>query len=147
VLAQADRVMREFRGRWLGKRSPVHPFWGSMDLAVTRFSGRQAPPHPGAPGLPDTVTREVSSAGFWPGNTSFGQPAFYAYFYPEPEGYRTAAVRPDGAYYATDFGEWLLPYEAVRTAPDPDVALMEFLETSYAAGATLARWDRAALER
>lgn len=152
VLAQADRVMREFRGRWLGKCSPVHLFWGSLDLAVTRFSGRLAPPHPGAPGLPDTVTREaysheVSSAGFWPGNDAFPRPAFYAYFYPEPEGYRTAAVRPDAAFYGADFGEWLLPYEAVRTAPDPDAALMDFLETSYAAGATLGGWDRAALER
>jgi hypothetical protein len=152
VLAQADRVMREFRTRWLGKCSPVHLFWGSLDLAATRFSGRLAPPHPGAPGLPDTITREaysheVSSAGFWPGNPMFPQPAFYAYFYPEPEGYRTAAVRPAASYYSADFGEWLLPYEAVRTAPDPDAALLEFLETSYATGATLAAWDRAALER
>ena len=152
VLAQADRVMRAFRGRWLGKCSPVHLFWGAMDLAVTRFSGRLAPRHPGAPGLPDSVTHEaysheVSSAGFWPGNDAFPQPAFYAYFYPEPEGYKTASVRPEAAYYGTDLGEWLLPYDAVRTAPDPDAALMEFLETTYAAGATLAGWDRAALER
>ncbi|HEX2208011.1 MAG TPA: DUF5996 family protein [Longimicrobium sp.] len=151
VLAQADRVMREFRSRWVGKCSPVHLFWGAVDLAVTRFSGRLAPPHPGAPGLPDTVTREaysheVGSAGFWPGSEMFPQPAFYAYFYPEPEGYRTAQVGPGGAYYATDMGEWLLPYDAVRTAPDPDAALMEFLQTSYTAGATLAGWDPA-LER
>lgn len=152
VLAQTDRVMRAFRGRWLGKCSPVHLFWGAVDLAVTRFSGRLAPRHPGAPGLPDSVTHEaysheVSSAGFWPGNEMFPQPAFYAYFYPEPEGYKTASVHPEAAYYSTDLGEWLLPYEAVRTAPDPDAALMEFLETTYAAGATLAGWDRAALER
>jgi hypothetical protein len=152
VLAQSDRVMREFRARWLGKCSPVHLFWGAMDLAVTRFSGRLAPRHPGAPGLPDSVTHEaysheVSSAGFWPGNPAFPQPAFYAYFYPEPEGYKTASVRPEAAFYSTDYGEWILPYDAVRTAPDPDAALMEFLETSYAAGATLAAWDRAALER
>jgi hypothetical protein len=152
VLAQTDRVMRAFRGRWLGKCSPVHLFWGAMDLAVTRFSGRLAPRHPGAPGLPDSVTHEaysheVSSAGFWPGNAMFPQAAFYAYFYPEPEGYRTASARPDAAYYSTDLGEWLLPYEAVRTAPDPDAALMDFLESTYAAGATLAGWDRAALER
>jgi hypothetical protein len=152
VLAQSDRVMREFRGRWLGKCSPVHLFWGAMDLAVTRFSGRLAPRHPGAPGLPDSVTHEaysheVSSAGFWPGNPGFPQPAFYAYFYPEPEGFKTASVRPEAAFYSTDYGEWILPYDAVRTAADPDAALMEFLETSYAAGATLAAWDRAALER
>jgi hypothetical protein len=152
VMAQADRVMRAFRGRWLGKCSPVHLFWGAMDLAVTRFSGRLAPRHPGAPGLPDSVTHEaysheVSSAGFWPGNEAFPQPTFYAYFYPEPEGYRTASVRPEAAYYSTDLGEWLLPYDAVRTAPDPDAALMDFLESTYAAGATLAGWDRAALER
>jgi hypothetical protein len=152
VLAQSDRVLREFRGRWLGKCSPVHLFWGAMDLAVTRFSGKPAPRHPGAPGLPDSVTHEaysheVSSAGFWPGNPGFPEPAFYAYFYPEPEGYKTASVRPEAAYYSTDYGEWILPYEAVRTAADPDAALLEFLESSYAAGATLTGWDRAALER
>jgi hypothetical protein len=152
VLAQADRVMREFRGRYLGKSSPVHFFWGSFDLAVTRFSGRDAPVHPGAPGVADGVTREaysheVSSAGFWPGNDLFPEPAFYAYFYPGPEGYSTARVGPEAAYFSTDLGEWLLPYEAVRTAADPDAALMEFLQTSYAAGADLAGWDRAALER
>lgn len=152
ALAQADRVLREFRGRYQGKCSPVHFFWGSFDLAVTRFSGRPAPEHPGAPGLPDTVTREaysheVSSAGFWPGSEAFPEPAFYAYFYPEPAGFRTATVGPDAAYYATDFGEWILPYEAVRTAADPDAALMQFLEESYAAGASLGGWDRAALER
>ena len=152
VLWQADRVLREFRGRYLGKCSPIHLFWGALDLALTRFSGRLAPPHPGAPGLPDSVTREaysheVSSAGFWPGNPMFPQPAFYAYFYPEPEGYRTAAVRPEAAYYSTDFGEWILPYEAVRTAADPDAVLLDFLQSSYAAGADLGAWDRAALER
>lgn len=152
VLSQADRVLREFRGGFVGKCSPVHLFWGALDLAVTRFSGRLAPRHPGAPGLPDSVTHEaysheVSSAGFWPGSAAFPQAAFYAYFYPEPEGYRTAAVKPEAAYYSPGFGEWLLPYEAVRTAPDPDAALMDFLQTTYAAGATLGGWDRAALER
>jgi hypothetical protein len=152
VLAQADRVMKRFRARFIGKSSPVHFFWGSFDLAVTRFSGREAPVHPGAPGVADIVTREaysheVSSAGFWPGNDMFPEPAFYAYFYPEPQGYRTAEVGPAAAYYGTDMGEWLLPYEAVRTAADPDAALMEFLQSSYAAGADLAGWDRAALER
>jgi Family of unknown function (DUF5996) len=152
ALAQADRVLRDFRGRFLGKCSPVHFFWGSFDLAVTRFSGRPAPEHPGAPGLADTVTREaysheVSSAGFWPGNDAFPQAAFYAYFYPAPKGYPTAAVGPDAAYYSTEMGEWLLPYEAVRSAADPDAVLLEFLQTSYAAGADLAGWDRPALER
>lgn len=152
AMAQADRVMRDFRGRFLGKSSPVHFFWGSFDLAVTRFSGREAPEHPGAPGVADAVTREaysheVSSAGFWPGNDAFPQAAFYTYFYPQPAGYADAAVGPGGAYYSTELGEWLLPYDAVRTAADPDAALMEFLQTSYAAGAALAGWDRAALER
>lgn len=152
ALAQADRVLNEFRSRYLGKCSPVHFFWGSFDLALTRFSGRGAPEHPGAPGLPDVVTREaysheVSSVGFWPGNDAFPQAAFYAYFYPEPAGYKAATVGPEGAYYATDLGEWLLPYDAVRTAANPDAALLEFLQTSYAAGADLAGWDRAALER
>lgn len=152
AMAHADRVMREFRGHYLGKSSPVHFFWGSFDLAVTRFSGRGAPEHPGAPGVADAVTREaysheVSSAGFWPGNEAFPQAAFYAYFYPQPDGYADAAVGPQGAYYSAELGEWLLPYEAVQTAADPDAALMEFLQTSYAAGADLAGWDRAALER
>ena len=152
VLSQTDRVLRGFRSRYLGKCSPVHLFWGAMDLALTRFSGRIAPPHPGAPGLPDSVTREaysheVSSAGFWPGSAAFPQPAFYAYFYPEPEGYRTASVQPEAAYYSADYGEWILPYDAVRAAPDPDAALMDFLQSTYAAGADLAGWDRAALER
>ena len=152
VLSQTERVLRDFRSRYLGKCSPIHLFWGALDLALTRFSGRIAPPHPGAPGLPDSVTREaysheVSSAGFWPGNPMFPQPAFYAYFYPEPAGYRNAAMKPEAAYYSADFGEWILPYEAVRTAPDPDAALMDFLQSTYAAGADLAGWDRAALER
>jgi hypothetical protein len=152
ALAQADRVLREFRARYLGKSSPVHFFWGSFDLAVTRFCGRPAPPHPGAPGVADTVTREaysheVSSAGFWPGSAAFPQAAFYAYHYPEPEGYRSAAVRPEAAYYSKDLGEFLLPYDAVRTAADPDAVLLDFLRSTYAAGADLAHWDRAALER
>jgi hypothetical protein len=152
ALAQADRVLREFRARYLGKSSPVHFFWGSFDLAVTRFCGWPAPPHPGAPGVADSVTREaysheVSSAGFWPGNDAFPQPAFYAYHYPEPAGFKTAAVGPEAAYYGTDFGEWLLPYDAVRTAADPDAVLLEFLHSAYAAGADLAGWHRTALER
>ena len=153
VLTQAERVMREFRGRFLGKSSPVHFFWGSFDLAVTRFSGRRAPPHPGgAPNVGDWVMREaysheVSSAGFWPGGGAVNEPAFYSYAYPEPPGFAEALVKPEAAYYNRDMGEFVLPYEAVRRAPSPDDALMEFLQSSYEAAADLAKWDRAALER
>ena len=143
----------DFRARFLGKCSPVHFFWGAFDLAVTRFSGRPAPPHPGGvPHLPDWVAREaysheVSSAGFWPGDKRFPAPAFYSYAYPEPAGYKDAAVRPAGASYNRDLGEFLLPYEAVRTAESPDAVLLEFLQSTYDAAANLARWDRPALER
>lgn len=153
VLVQAERVLTAFRARFLGKCSPVHFFWGSFDLAVTRFSGRPAPPHPGGvPHLPDRVAREaysheMSSAGFWPGDLCFPQPAFYSYAYPEPAGFKDAAVRPAGAFYQPDLREFLLPYDAVRIAASPDVALMEFLESTYEAAANLGRWDRAALER
>jgi hypothetical protein len=152
ALAQADRVLREFRARYLGKSSPVHFFWGSFDLAVTRFCGWTAPVHPGAPGVADAVTREaysheVSSAGFWPGSDAFPHAAFYAYHYPAPDGFSAATARPDEAYFSTELGEWLLPYDAVRTAADPDAMLMDFLQSTYAAGADLAGWDRAALER
>jgi hypothetical protein len=151
VLIQADRLFKVFRSGFLGKASPVHFFWGSFDLAVTRFSGRAAPPHPGAvPGLPDTVAREaysheVSSAGFWPGNDAFPQAAFYSYAYPEPQGMRAARV-PSGAYFEPSLGEFILPYDAVRTAQDPDALLLEFLSSTYAAAADAGRWDRAALE-
>jgi hypothetical protein len=151
VLSQADRVFRRFRTGFLGKASPVHFFWGSFDLAVTRFSGRPAPPHPGGvPNLPDSVAREaysheVSSAGFWPGGP--GQDAaFYAYAYPAPAGFAEARVEPAAARFDAGLGEFLLPYEAMRTAPDPEAALMAFLETTYAAAADLAGWDRAHLE-
>lgn len=153
LLVQADRVLQEFRGRWQGKSSPVHFFWGSFDLAVTRFSGRPAPPHPGGvPHLADWVVREaysqeVSSAGWWPGGGAVAEPAFYAYAYPEPEGFREGAVQPEAAFYGTELGEWVLPYDAVRRADDPDAMLLRFLQTSYAAAADLADWDRAALER
>jgi hypothetical protein len=153
VLVQAERIMREFRGRFLGKSSPVHFFWGGFDLAVTRFSGRRAPPHPGGvPNVGDWVMREaysheVSSAGFWPGGGSVEEPAFYAYAYPEPPGYADALVRPEAARYDRDLREFLLPYEAVRTSPSPDGALMDFLQSTYDAAANLAQWDRAALER
>jgi len=148
ILLQADRVFRQFRTGFLGKCSPVHFFWGSFDLAVTRFSGRPAPPHPGGiPHLPDAVTREaysheVSSAGFWPGNDAYPQAAFYSYAYPSPAGFAEAKVGPAGAVWSREMGEWLLPYEAVRTASDPDAALLDFLTGTYRAAADLARWDR-----
>jgi hypothetical protein len=130
----------------------VHFFWGSFDLAATRFSGRRAPPHPGGvPHLPDAVAREaysheVSSAGFWPGGPGDQDAAFYAYAYPEPPGFREAKVAPAAAYYDAGLGEFLLPYEAVRTAPDPEAALLAFLSSTYAAAADAAAWDRGALE-
>ena len=153
ALAQADRVLKVFRSRFIGKCSPVHFFWGSFDLAVTRFSGRRAPPHPGGvPNLPDWVAREaysheVSSCGFWPGGDALPQPVFYAYAYPEPEGFRSATVGPAGARYESTLGEFLLPYDDVRQSPSPDAALLEFLQSSYQAAADLAGWDRPALER
>jgi len=152
VLASADAVFKQFRTAFLGKCSPVHFFWGSFDLAVTRFSGRRAPLHPGGvPNLPDDVVREaysheVSSAGFWPGGGAIDYPAFYAYAYPAPDGFASAPVAPDAAFFSKDLGEFILPYDAVRTAPSPDEALMQFLQTTYEAAANLARWDRAALE-
>jgi hypothetical protein len=151
ILVHTDRVLREFRGRFLGKASPVHVFWGALDMAVTRFSGRSAPPHPGgAPNVADWVmqegySHELSSAGYFPDGGAEG--AFYAYAYPEPEGFADWAVRPAEARYDRSLGEFLLPYEAVRTAPDPDGALLDFLQTTYEAAADLAHWDRAALER
>jgi hypothetical protein len=150
-LIRAERVFKVFRSGFLGKASPVHFFWGSFDLAVTRFSGRKAPPHPGGvPGLPDAITREaysheVSSAGFWPGSEVFPQPAFYSYAYPEPAGFRDKPVTP-GAFFDTTLGEFILPYDAVRTARDPDRLLLDFLSTTYAAAAEAGTWDRASLE-
>ena len=152
ALVQVDSVFREFRTSFLGKATPVHLFWGSFDLAVTRFSGRRAPLHPGGvPGLPDAVTREaysheVSSAGFWPGGGGVENAAFYSYAYPAPEGFGKAKVRPAAAFFDAKLGEFLLPYEAVSTAPDPRSELMDFLTTTYEAAAELGRWDRAALE-
>ncbi len=149
-LLQADRVFKQFRGRFIGKNSPVHFFWGGMDLAVTRFSGRPAPRHPGGvPNVGDWVmveaySHEVSSAGFWPGAGEEG--AFYAYAYPTPAGFRDHPVAPVEGFYSDEFDEFLLPYEAVRTAPDPDGALLEFLQSTYEAAAELGRWDRGALE-
>jgi hypothetical protein len=151
-LVQAGRVFTEFRSRFIGKASPVHFFWGAFDLAVTRFSGRPAPPHPGgAPNCADWVMREaysheVSSAGFWPG-AGLGEPAFYSYAYPEPAGYRSYAIEPESAYYHQGLREFVLPYERVRTADEPDETLLTFLQTTYEAAANLAQWDRRALER
>jgi hypothetical protein len=152
ALVQADRVFNRFRSRFLGKCSPVHFFWGGADLAVTRFSGRRAPLHPGGvPHLPDAVTREaysheVSSAGFWPGDTAQDGPCFYSYAYPEPPGFAQARVAPDAARYEPRLGEFLLPYAAVRAAPDPDQPLLGFLQSAYEAAADRAGWDRAQLE-
>jgi len=152
LLMQADRVFNEFRCRFIGKTSPVHFFWGSFDLAVTRFSGRLAPRHPGGiPHLSNAVVREaysheVSSAGFWPGGGPIDYPAFYSYAYPAPAGFAEARVKPDAALFSKELGEFILPYDAVRNAPEPERTLMEFLQSSYAAAADLAKWDRAALE-
>ena len=145
-------VFAHFRTGFLGKVSPVHFFWGSFDLAVTRFSGRSAPPHPGGvPNLPDAVAREaysheVSSAGFWPGGGPIDYPAYYSYAYPAPAGFGAARVRPEAAFWLKDLGEFILPYDAVRTASEPETALMEFLQSTYEAAADLAKWDRAELE-
>ncbi|MGB3051202.1 MAG: DUF5996 family protein [Polyangiales bacterium] len=152
ALLQVDRVFKLFRTGFLGKVSPVHLFWGSFDLAVTRFSGRAAPRHPGGvPGLPDEVTREaysheVSSAGFWGGGGGLGFPAFYSYAYPTPEGFGEQPVTPSEAYFDANLGEFLLPYEAVQNAADPDQTLLSFLQSTYDAAARLGDWDREALE-
>ncbi len=152
ALVQIDRVMGRFRSRFIGKNSPVHFFWGGFDLAVTRFSGRRAPRHPGGiPHLSDAVTREaysheVSSAGFWPGGAGVEEPSFYSYAYPTPQGFAAAEVSSTGARFDPGLGEFLLPYDAVRTAADPDEALLSFLQSTYAAAADLGGWDRAELE-
>jgi hypothetical protein len=150
VLLQTTRVMTAFRARFQGKVSPIHVFWGAMDMACTRFSGRTAPEHPSMPGLPDHVTRdayshEVSSAGFWPGGAGMDA-MFYSYAYPEPSGYREYVIAPAAAGFNEAFGEFVLPYEAMRTAADPDTALMEFLQSTYEAAAVCGKWDREALE-
>jgi hypothetical protein len=149
ALAHADRVLRRFRTSFLGKASPVHFFWGSFDLAVTRFSGRAAPPHPGGvPHMPDDVIREaysheVSSAGFWPGNDALPEAMFYSYAYPPPAGYASATIEPRGARWSAALGEWLLPYADVRGASDPEAALLAFLSSTHRAAATLGGWDPA----
>jgi hypothetical protein len=148
ILVQADRVLGQFRSRFIGKCSPVHFFWGGFDMAVTRFSGRRAPPMPEA----DAVTREgysheVISHGFWAGSGTVAEPAFYSYTAPEPDGLRAAAIRPTSAYFDTDLKVFILRYDDMRKAGEPERELMDFLQSTYEAGAKLARWDRAALER
>jgi hypothetical protein len=150
VLLQTTRVMTVFRSQFRGKVSPIHLFWGALDLACTRFSGRTAPEHPSMPGLPDRVTRdayshEVSSCGFWPGGGGV-EAFFYSYAYPEPPGYREYKIGPAEASFDSNFGEFILPYEAMRTTHDPDTTLLEFLQSTYEAAADCANWDRRALE-
>jgi hypothetical protein len=153
IIAQTDRVLKEFRGRFLGKCSPVHFWWGSFDLACTRFSGRLAPRHPGGiPNMADAVTREAYShecisVGWWPGSAPVLEPAFYAYAYPEPAGCPEAKIRPAAAGYNMGLRQWILPYEAVRLAPNRDAALLEFAQSTYDVAADLGGWDRKALER
>jgi hypothetical protein len=153
ALVQVDRVFKQFRAGFIGKSSPVHFFWGSFDLAVTRFSGRTAPEHPGgAPHCPDWVMREaysheLSSCGFWPGGGALSYPVFYAYAYPQPAGFSLAPVSPDSAFYDSSFGEFILPYEDVRLAPSSDAVLLDFLQSTYEAAAILGHWERSALER
>ena len=152
VLLQSDRIFKIFRARFVGKSSPVHFFWGAADLAVTRFSGRLAPPHSGGvPNLPDRVAREaysheVSSCGFWPGGGVIGYTAYYSYAYPEPQGFAEAKIKPPSAFYSAALGEFILPYDEVRSAKSPEDTLLEFLQATYEAAANLAQWDRALLE-
>lgn len=152
VLVQADRVLTEFRSRFVGKCSPVHFFWGSFDLAVTRFSGRRAPPHPGGiPNLADWVTRraysrECSSCGFWPGGGAVQEPVFYAYAYPEPDGFKDYPIRPARGFYSEEMKEFILPYEAVRASDQPERTLLDFLQDTYEAAAERGGWDRESLE-
>ena len=153
MLVHTHRVMLQFRARFIGKCSPIHLFWGAMDLALTRFSGRVAPVHPGGiPNLPDAVTREaysheVSSCGFWAGTSPIDYPAYYAYAYAPPAGFAEARVRPDAAFFSKDFGEFVLPYSHVRDSVNPDATLLEFFQSTYEAAADLGKWDRGSLER
>lgn len=153
TLLQVDRLLKLFRSRFIGKVSPVHFFWGSFDMAVSRFSGRSAPelnsasPNLGAWVMREAYSHEVSSCGFWPGNGGFGQAAFYCYAYPEPAGFAQAAVKPDATFYDQGLGQFILPYDAVRQARSPDDDVMRYLQSTYEAAADLARWDRSALER
>jgi hypothetical protein len=153
ILVQCDRIFRTFRAPFTGKCSPVHFFWGGPDLAVTRFSGRRAPKHPGGiPNLPDWIAQEayseeVSSCGFWPGGGPIPYAAFYSYAYPEPPNFAAASVQPSGAFYSNDLREFILPYDIVRESESPDDTLLQFLQSTYAAAADLAKWDRGFLER
>ena len=152
ILAQTSRVLTEFRSRFIGKVSPVHFFWGAFDLAVTRFSGRTAPSHPGVPNcglfvMVEAYSHEVSSCGFWPGGGLINEPAFYAYAYPEPQGFKEYPIQPPEAFYHTGISEFLLPYDVVRSAKSPDEVLLSFLQSTYEAEAMCAKWDRAGLER
>ena len=149
MLRHADRIMKRFQGRFLGKSSPVHFFWGALDLALTRFSGRRHPEHSSTEWwvLREANSHEEISLGFWPGSGSVAEPAFYAYARPEPRGLASAAIGPPGAYYSRELADFILPYETVRSAPSPDEMVLEFYQSAYSAGADLARWDRAALDR
>ena len=147
ITAQVHQVFAACRAKFIGKCSPVHFFWGAFDLAVTRFSGRPAPPREGPAFMREGYSHELISHGFWPGSGVLPEPAFYAYAVPEPSGLRTAAVQPEGAYYHAELGEFILPYEAVRTAASPEAAIAAFVDSTYDRAATLAGWDRAALER
>jgi hypothetical protein len=146
VLSRIERVLTRSRGSFLGKASPVHFFWGGFDLAVTRFSGRPAPPREGPAFMREAYSHEVISHGFWPGSPPVLEPAFYAYAVPEPAGLKEAAVEPAAAYYHKELGEFVLPYEAVRSSADPERAIRLFVDSTYERAATLAGWDRAALE-
>jgi hypothetical protein len=147
ILTQVERVFTASRCGFVGKASPAHFFWGSFDFALTRFSGRPAPPRDGPAFMREAYSHEVISHGFWPGSAPVLEPAFYAYAAPEPPGFKDARIRPDAAFYHRELGEFILPYEVVRTAPSPERAILDFIDSTYAQGATLARWDRAALER
>lgn len=158
VLAQSSRVFTDFRSKFIGKVSPVHFFWGAFDLAVTRFSGRSAPVHPGVPNCPSHVmveaySHEVSSCGFWPGAGGTGgtssviEPFYYSYAYPEPDGFKDYPILPEEAFYDSNLGEFILPYEVVQKSDTPDSLLMDFLQSTYTAAATTAKWDRSKLER
>jgi hypothetical protein len=151
VLLQVDRILKKFRSRFIGKASPVHFFWGGFDMAATRFSGRTAPKHPGVPNVArfvmvEAYSHEVSSCGFWPGD-GLAMPAFYAYAYPEPARFKEYPIKPKEAFYSDTMGEFILPYDAVRTNESPDEKVMAFLQSTYEAAADLAKWDRASLER
>ena len=147
ILLRVGRVLTSSRAGFIGKASPLNFFWGSFDLALTRFSGRPAPPRDGPAFMREAYSHEVISHGFWPGGATVLEPVFYAYTVPEPSGFKETRVQPDAAFYHAELGEFLLPYEAVRRAPSPERAILSFVKSTYAAGATLAGWDRAALER